>query len=210
VDDPLTVAHLRALSWIHRHHAALAEKRRAVQARRLRADAEIFAKFRPAGAVRATAVRPDSSRPLLPELSKATLEEILTRASVSFSVVIPTYRRPERLPVLDASRSRRSAEFEVAVDDSSGTLTARPAPPYRSVSSAGGGLLARNRGVRGRAADRDSWAATRSGALLAVHGRATPAAASDRRARLHHVAADLRVSPFLHQISGYGLQFATD
>jgi hypothetical protein len=45
VDDPLTVAHLRALSWIHRHHAALAEKRRAVQARRLRADAEIFAKF---------------------------------------------------------------------------------------------------------------------------------------------------------------------
>jgi hypothetical protein len=45
VDDPLTIAHLRALSWIHRHHAALAEKRRAVQAGRQRADAEIFAKF---------------------------------------------------------------------------------------------------------------------------------------------------------------------
>lgn len=45
VDDPLTVAHLRALAWIHRHHAALAEKRRAVQAGRRRADADIFAKF---------------------------------------------------------------------------------------------------------------------------------------------------------------------
>ncbi len=45
VDDPLTLAHLRALSWIHRHHAALAEKRRAVQAGRQRGDAEIFAKF---------------------------------------------------------------------------------------------------------------------------------------------------------------------
>jgi GT2 family glycosyltransferase len=45
VDDPLTIAHLRALSWIHRHHAALAEKRRAVQAGRQRADTEIFAKF---------------------------------------------------------------------------------------------------------------------------------------------------------------------
>ncbi len=45
VDDPLTVAQLRALSWIHAHHAALAEKRRAVQAARRRPDAEIFAKF---------------------------------------------------------------------------------------------------------------------------------------------------------------------
>ncbi len=45
VDDPLTIAHLRALSWIHRHHGALAEKRRAVQAGRRRADADIFAKF---------------------------------------------------------------------------------------------------------------------------------------------------------------------
>ena len=45
LDDPLTLAHLRALLWIHRHHAALAGKRRAVQARRLRPDAEIFAKF---------------------------------------------------------------------------------------------------------------------------------------------------------------------
>jgi GT2 family glycosyltransferase len=45
VDDPLTLAHLRALAWIHRHHAALAEKRRAVQAGRRRPDGEIFARF---------------------------------------------------------------------------------------------------------------------------------------------------------------------
>jgi hypothetical protein len=43
--DPLTVAHLRALLWIHRSHAALAAKRREVQARRRRSDAEIFGKF---------------------------------------------------------------------------------------------------------------------------------------------------------------------
>ena len=45
VDDPLTVAHLRALLWIHRNHAALASKRRAVQAGRRRPDAEIFRRF---------------------------------------------------------------------------------------------------------------------------------------------------------------------
>ena len=45
LDDPLTVAHLRALLWIHQNHRALAEKRKAVQARRKRSDAEIFAKF---------------------------------------------------------------------------------------------------------------------------------------------------------------------
>ena len=45
LSDPLTIAHLRALVWIHGHHAALAQKRRAVQAARRRPDAEIFAKF---------------------------------------------------------------------------------------------------------------------------------------------------------------------
>jgi hypothetical protein len=29
IDDPLTIAHLKALVWIHRHHEALAAKRRA-------------------------------------------------------------------------------------------------------------------------------------------------------------------------------------
>ncbi len=45
VDDPLTVAQLRALLWIHRNHAALAARRRAVQAARRRPDAEIFGRF---------------------------------------------------------------------------------------------------------------------------------------------------------------------
>lgn len=45
VDDPLTVAHLRALVWIHAHQESLAEKRRLVQSRRRRSDAEIFARF---------------------------------------------------------------------------------------------------------------------------------------------------------------------
>jgi GT2 family glycosyltransferase len=45
VDDPLSIAQLRALAWIHRHHAALAEKRRAVQSGRKRSDAEIFSRF---------------------------------------------------------------------------------------------------------------------------------------------------------------------
>jgi GT2 family glycosyltransferase len=43
--DPLTIAHLRALLWIHRNHASLAAKRSAVQASRRRSDAEIFARF---------------------------------------------------------------------------------------------------------------------------------------------------------------------
>ena len=82
VDDPLTVAHLRALSWIHRHHAGLAEKRRIVQARRRRADSEIFAKF----PLRLVPTYPGDERfgsdffaPFLqsaPELSRTTLEEI--------------------------------------------------------------------------------------------------------------------------------------
>ena len=45
VDDPLTIAQGRALLWISRNHAALAAKRRSVQAGRRRPDREIFAKF---------------------------------------------------------------------------------------------------------------------------------------------------------------------
>ena len=45
VDDPLTIAHLRALLWIHRNHASLSAKRRRVQEGRQRPDAEIFARF---------------------------------------------------------------------------------------------------------------------------------------------------------------------
>ena len=87
VDDPLTVAHLRALAWIHRHHAALAEKRRIVQSRRRRGDAEIFAKF----PLRLVPTYPGDERfasdffePFLrsaPELTKTTLEEIFEGAA---------------------------------------------------------------------------------------------------------------------------------
>lgn len=45
ISDPLTIAHARALVWIHRHHVALADKRRVVQQKRRRPDSEIFAKF---------------------------------------------------------------------------------------------------------------------------------------------------------------------
>jgi GT2 family glycosyltransferase len=45
VEDPLTIAHGRALLWIHRNHASLAAKRHRVQAERRRPDAEIFARF---------------------------------------------------------------------------------------------------------------------------------------------------------------------
>ncbi|MEX0879242.1 MAG: glycosyltransferase family 2 protein [Thermoanaerobaculia bacterium] len=82
VDDPLTIAHLRALSWIHSHHAALAEKRRVVQAARLRPDAEIFARF----PLRIVPTYPGDERlaseffaPFLegaPALVKTTLEQI--------------------------------------------------------------------------------------------------------------------------------------
>jgi GT2 family glycosyltransferase len=45
IEDPLTIAHMKALLWIHRNHESLAAKRRAVQAGRKRPDSEIFAKF---------------------------------------------------------------------------------------------------------------------------------------------------------------------
>ena len=82
LDDPLTVAQLRALAWIHRHHAALAEKRRRVQSSRRRSDAEIFAKF----PLRIVPTYPGDERfesdffaPFLenaPDLVRTTLEEI--------------------------------------------------------------------------------------------------------------------------------------
>jgi GT2 family glycosyltransferase len=45
LDDPLTTMQFRALDWIVRNEARLAEKRAAVQRMRTRGDAEIFAKF---------------------------------------------------------------------------------------------------------------------------------------------------------------------
>jgi hypothetical protein len=45
LDDPLTVAQLRALLWIHGHRESLARKRGEIQRARRRPDSEIFAKF---------------------------------------------------------------------------------------------------------------------------------------------------------------------
>ncbi len=45
LEDPLTIAHLKALLWIHEHQESLAAKRRSVQSRRRRPDAEIFSRF---------------------------------------------------------------------------------------------------------------------------------------------------------------------
>jgi glycosyltransferase involved in cell wall biosynthesis len=139
-----------------------------------------------------------------------------------FSVVIPTYRRPETLfPVLDAlGRQTDPPEFEVVVvDDGSGDDTAERLaayrPPYRFrffSQKNGGPASARNRGVRearGRIVLFLGDDTVPEPALLAVHGRAH----AERRP--HPIAVlgyttwprDLRVSPFLHQINEYGLQF---
>jgi hypothetical protein len=82
VDDPLTIAHLKALLWIHRNQDALAVKRRRVQQARRRTDAEIFGKF----PLRIVATYPgderfdtDYFREFLrraPGLARTTLQEI--------------------------------------------------------------------------------------------------------------------------------------
>jgi GT2 family glycosyltransferase len=87
VDDPLTVAQLRALLWIHSHHASLAEKRRRVQASRRRPDSEIFARF----PLRIVPTYPgdeqfasDFFAPFLesaPPLVRSTLDEIFERGA---------------------------------------------------------------------------------------------------------------------------------
>jgi GT2 family glycosyltransferase len=45
IDDPLTIMQLRALTWIFRNGERIAARRREVQSRRVRSDAEIFSRF---------------------------------------------------------------------------------------------------------------------------------------------------------------------
>jgi glycosyltransferase involved in cell wall biosynthesis len=141
---------------------------------------------------------------------------------VSFSVVIPTYQRPETLfPVLDAlGRQADPPPFEViVVDDGSGDDTPRrlaayrPAYPFRFFAQDNGGpATARNRGVR-EARERfvlflgDDTVP--EPALLAVHGGAHAERRDDPVAVLGYTTwpRDLKVSPFLHHINEYGLQF---
>jgi GT2 family glycosyltransferase len=82
LEDPLTVAHLKALLWIRRNQESLAAKRREVQSRRSRSDAEIFSKF----PLRLVPTYPGDERfdsdffreflARAPELVRTTLEEI--------------------------------------------------------------------------------------------------------------------------------------
>jgi glycosyltransferase involved in cell wall biosynthesis len=141
---------------------------------------------------------------------------------VSFSIVIPTYRRPETLfPVLDAlARQSGPPAFEVVVvDDGSGDDTPhrlsayRPPYPFRYFSQENAGpASARNRGVRsakGRIILFLGDDTVPEPDLLAVHASAH----ADRRpypvAVLGYTTwpQGLRVSPFLHHINEYGLQF---
>jgi glycosyltransferase involved in cell wall biosynthesis len=141
---------------------------------------------------------------------------------VRFTVVIPTYRRPETLfPVLDALAAQSDPpEFEVVVvDDGSGDETPtrlaafRPPYPFRFFSQENAGpASARNRGVceaRGEVVLFLGDDTVPEPALLAVHGDA------HREKRPYPVAVlgyttwplGLPVSPFLHHINEYGLQF---
>jgi glycosyltransferase involved in cell wall biosynthesis len=141
---------------------------------------------------------------------------------LSFSVVIPTYRRCDTLlGVLDALAAQTDApSFEVIViDDGSGDATPerlaayRPRYPFRFLSQENAGPAgARNRGVREAAARLVLFLGDDTlpePGLLAAH------AAAHAEQRPHPFAVlgyttwprGARVSPFLHHINEYGLQF---
>jgi GT2 family glycosyltransferase len=139
-----------------------------------------------------------------------------------FSVVIPTFERPDTLQqVLEAlGRQAGSVDFEVVVVDD-GSRDGTPdrlralSPPYlfRSFRQENSGpAAARNRGVeeaRGRSILFLGDDTVPEPDLLTVHEQA------HREPRSHPVAVlgyttwprDRRVSPFLHHINEYGLQF---
>jgi GT2 family glycosyltransferase len=88
IEDPLTIAHLKALLWIHRNQESLAAKRASVQSRRRRSDAEIFSRF----PLRIVPTYPGDERfdsdffreflARAPELVRTTLDEIFVGAAV--------------------------------------------------------------------------------------------------------------------------------
>lgn len=140
----------------------------------------------------------------------------------TFSVVIPTYRRPDVLfRVLDAlGRQESPPDFEVLViDDGSGDSTGDRlrayAPPYSFrpfFQENSGPARARNRGVSEAHGSHVLFLGDDTvpdPALLRVHADA------HAEPREHPVAVlgyttwprERRVSPFLHHINEYGLQF---
>jgi len=140
----------------------------------------------------------------------------------SFSVVIPTFERPETLRrVLEALALQRDApDFEVVVvDDGSSDETPallaalRLAFPFRFLSQKNSGpAAARNRGVQEARGERILFLGDDTvpeAALLSVHARAHGASPGRRLAVLGYTTwpQDRRVTPFLHHINEYGLQF---
>ena len=142
--------------------------------------------------------------------------------TTSYSVVIPTHRRPETLfRVLEAlGRQEGPPGFEVVVvDDGSGDSTAerlrafRSSYPLRSFSQANSGPAgARNRGVAESHGDVVVFLGDDTvpePAFLAVHARAHAEHPTEPVAVLGYTTwpAERSVSPFLHHINEYGLQF---
>ena len=140
----------------------------------------------------------------------------------SFAVVIPTFQRPGTLfRVLDALGLQKDApEFEVVVvDDGSADETPRlleryrPAYPFRFFTQSNSGpAAARNRGIGEARAPLILFLGDDTvpePPLLAVHARAHREWPADRVAVLGYTTwpEDRRVTPFLHHINEYGLQF---
>ena len=139
-----------------------------------------------------------------------------------FSVVIPTYRRPDVLfRVLDAlGRQESPPEFEViVVDDGSGDSTAERLRAYRApypfcpfFQENAGPARARNRGVseaRGSHVLFLGDDTVPDPPLLNVHAESHAERRHDPVAVLGYTTwpGERRVSPFLHHINEYGLQF---
>jgi GT2 family glycosyltransferase len=142
--------------------------------------------------------------------------------TAAFSVVIPTFERPDTLfQVLEALGCQESPpDFEaVVVDDGSRDETSerlaayRAAYPLRRLRQANSGpAAARNRGVREARGDRILFLGDDTvpePGLLAVHARAHAERRTFEAAVLGYTTwpRERRVSPFLHHINEYGLQF---
>jgi GT2 family glycosyltransferase len=154
--------------------------------------------------------------------ASSALEGDALRPQPLFSVVIPTYQRPDTLmQVLDGLGTQSAPpDFEVVVvDDGSRDTTAdrlrahRVSYPFRAISQKNGGpASARNRGVRearGRYVLFLGDDTVPESGLLAAHASAQMEERPYPVAVLGYTTwpAERRVSPFLHHINEYGLQF---